>query len=135
MGQSSKPAVPALLAALKDNNEDVRYYAVLALLRSGIKLPEVLPGIIVGLKDQKHVHKPIFEYLEALGPEAKEAVPALIAAFGTNSGDRASIARILGSIGPAAKKALPTLIDFLQHPEAGAEAQKAVQDALKKINK
>jgi HEAT repeat protein len=47
-----------------------------------------------------------------LGPEAKDAVPALIAALkdDKNSGLRYHAARALGDIGPAAKDALPALV-------------------------
>jgi beta-lactamase regulating signal transducer with metallopeptidase domain/HEAT repeat protein/protein involved in polysaccharide export with SLBB domain len=110
MGKSAKPAMPALLAALKDDHVDARYYAALAMLETGVNLPESLPG--------------------------KEAVPVLIAAFRENPVDRASIARVLGNIGPPAKDALPMLIEFMEQPKVkGTLAGDAVQEALRKISK
>jgi HEAT repeat protein len=136
MGQNAKPAMPALLAALKDDNRDVRHNAFLALLNSGMKLSEALPGIATELKEQNYSHEPIYAYLQALGPDAKEAVPVLIETFGRNQ-DRLSIARVLGSMGPAAKDALPTLTAFLKRPvPRGSEpTQDAVREALRKISK
>jgi HEAT repeat protein len=91
----------------------------------------------MALQDQEcRVREIALLYINELGPEAKEAVPALIASFKehTDLGERAAIARALGSIGPAAKPALPILIEFPEQP-AGSDARTAVQEALRKISK
>ncbi len=70
--------------------------------------------------------------MQALGPEAKEAVPALLARFKEAPVEHTAIARALGSIGPAAKEAVPTLIDVQPRDEG---EKMAVQEALRKISK
>ena len=137
MGQMAKPAIPALLKELKDENENVGYLALVTLLKIGVPLQEALPGIIMGLKEERKVHKPIFDYLEALGPKAKDAVPALIEAFkAANPSDQEEIARVLGNIGAGAKEALPTLADFLHGRKSRrGETVAAVQEAMRNISK
>jgi beta-lactamase regulating signal transducer with metallopeptidase domain/protein involved in polysaccharide export with SLBB domain len=135
MGQDAKPAVGALLAAYQhqENDGDSRVEALWALQRIGAKVDEVLPTLIIMTKDKNSgLRDAAFKYLEALGPSAREAVPALIAAFNENP---EFVARALGSIGPAAKAALPTLLNWV--PPSGPKAPDtvAVQEALRKISK
>ena len=81
------------------------------------------PGSSGSLKTYKnYVRDPIWKYLETLGPEAKEAVPLLVADFngGYPPERRVLIARTLGSIGPAAKETVPTLVKFLKDEEEQA---------------
>jgi HEAT repeat protein len=66
--------------------------------------------------------------LGEVGPAAKEAVPALIAALkGMDDGVRESAASALGRIGPAAREAIPALEAAARDGVWGAES------ALKKI--
>jgi HEAT repeat protein len=55
--------------------------------------------------------------LSRLGPEARDAVPALIEAMKGETLVRENAALALGQIGPEAREAVPTLIEVLNDPE------------------
>ena len=80
----------------------------------------------------------------AYGPEAKEAVPALIALAKnstTNYDRQVQVARALGEIGPDAKEAIPVLKEILKENRVNAnfnvsfEPQASIQKAIDKIGK
>jgi hypothetical protein len=56
----------------------------------------------------------ICDYLAALGPEAKDAVPPLIMLLNSVPPTLEAVIRVLGEIGPAAKEAVPRLMEFRQ---------------------
>lgn len=73
----SETAVPALLAALKENHKDE---AAQALMRLGPKAKAAVPELAKLVKDWAGDRAPV-EILVAIGPDAKEAAPALAAAL------------------------------------------------------
>ena len=51
LGEAATRALPDLLEALKDSDEDVRYYTAQALGKIGPKAKEAVPALIEALKD------------------------------------------------------------------------------------
>ena len=75
IGPDARDAVPALTLALKDENIDVRECAEMAL---GTIEKGVIPYFIINLKDESpDVRIEATFALGRIGPDAKEAVPAL----------------------------------------------------------
>jgi HEAT repeat protein len=85
--------------------------------------------------------------LSLLGPEARSAVPSLIAALKKDAIVRQNAALALGQIGPAARDAVPALKEALSDPEwtvrrhaalalghIGADARQAIP-ALRKLSR
>lgn len=91
MNPPSKDALPFLVAALADNNLNVRYWAATALKKFGPEATGAVPGLIGALKTfpggKPELEGPVryfpdvrsvsAEALGAIGPGAKEAIPAL----------------------------------------------------------
>ena len=70
--------MPALLEALKDEDEDVRRLAVFALGRISPAPKDAVPALIEALKDEDEDVRAGAAYaLGKIGPAAKDAVPAL----------------------------------------------------------
>ena len=74
-----------------------------------------LPTLIQDLKDEDlNVRLKALRGLGKLGPAAKEAVPAMVAAMKADNQVAFDAVEALGNIGPGAKEAVPALIDSLQ---------------------
>ena len=70
--------MPALLEALKDEDEDVRRLAVFALGRISPAPKDAVPALIEALKDEDEDVRAGAAYaLGKIGPAAKDSVPAL----------------------------------------------------------
>jgi hypothetical protein len=79
IGPAAADAVPALVEALKDQNQDVRGWAVHGLSRIG---PAAMPGLVEALKNQDAgVSGTAARALGRIGPAAADAVPALVEAL------------------------------------------------------
>jgi len=125
-------AVPALIAALGDANENVRANAAKALARIGPAAVEAVPTLIAALGDaNENVRANAAKALARIGPAAVEAVPALIAALGdANENVRANAAEALEQIGFSVRRdTLESRIDALTQEvyksQADAEAARA----------
>jgi HEAT repeat protein len=55
IGPEAKEAVPALIAALKDQDAGVRWEAATALGEIGLEAKEAVPALIAALKDQNEL--------------------------------------------------------------------------------
>jgi len=104
LGEGAAPALPALLTAVSDADEETRYYALLALGEAGGKAPEVVPALSARL------------------------------AANHSAAIRCAAAHALGRIGPAAAPAAPALAEMLRsHNErvrcTGATALAAIGEA------
>jgi HEAT repeat protein len=102
-----------LEAILKE--EDDRVDAAGAILRIQSTNKAALTVIIDTLKDENASYGALMA-LERLGPQARDAVPSLIALLKSHQEyvvDQAE--RVLGKIGPAAKEAVPALIEEMKH--------------------
>jgi HEAT repeat protein len=155
LGTDAKSAVPALAAALRDQKKEVGEAAAEALGSMGKEAVKPLadflkseaPPAVKG-KDVKkkgpapdseanEVRRKAAEAIGKIGPDAKDAVDALIACL-RDPGCRAEAAAALGSIGPDAKKAvgpLQNLIDAKGANKRDAVLRKVVNEALAKIQK
>ncbi|NQT90763.1 MAG: HEAT repeat domain-containing protein, partial [Candidatus Omnitrophica bacterium] len=150
IGSDAKSAISALTEALKDENGDVRVYAAEALGEIGPAAKSAIPALTEALKDEgmyvrfsaaealskiKSTISPLIEALKdkdwivrvlvaqtlgEMGPEAKDAIPALTEVLKTEALKdedwpvRYRAACALGEIGPAAKSAIPALTEALQ---------------------
>ena len=74
IGRDSKPAVPMLIDALKDDDELVREHAAEAL--GDIGSPEAIPHLTRALEDEAgRVRRDAVSSLGRFGPAAKAALP------------------------------------------------------------
>ena len=122
--------VGSLIKALDNENQAARKEARDGLVHIG---HPAVPALIGALKhEQQWVRWEVAEALGKIGPDAKDAVPALIDVFlhdKMNTPRRAAAEGLMG-IGPSAKAAVPALIEKLDDPAVGFE----VRQALKKID-
>src|SRR5262249_48889860 len=112
MGAEAKTAVPALIVALKDQEEDVRCVVADALGAIGPAAREAVPALAEGLKD-KDSGPHCAHALALLGNEAKPAIPALAEAMQLPA-IRPHAAQCLGRLGTLG---LPTLQKALQETD------------------
>src|SRR5262249_22184727 len=134
LGQVGAPGSDAVLKALTDPRAEVRQAAVVALGRDlgcnrptggppPVRLPDqapkfspslALPALVKMLTDDRSVvRRAAVVSLEAHGPEARSAIPQLLAAVGDDNEARCRVALALLAIGPEAKAAVPFLTDAL----------------------
>jgi len=121
LGPEAKPAVPALVAALDDDQDQVLFWASTALANLGPAAQEATAELIKRLgsqggrryKDQAHLR-----VATALARIGTHAVPQLIKALGDDSPSiRSGSARVLGNMGPTAREAVPALVSLLADNE------------------
>jgi len=141
MGPAAKDAVPALVAALKEEDPERSLHIEVSNALEKIGAAAV-PALIEALKDREaYTRRRAAMILGEIGPPAKDAVPALVAALKDESlWVRAYAARALGGgfftvlpwdvlgsqlvfitraetrggIGPEARAAIPALIEALE---------------------
>ena len=114
MGPTAKAATAPLLEMLKDENEEVRWDAILALEKTGpaVAIP-VLMNRLQGNDQQARETAALA--LRSFGTVAKATVPALTALLGhRESGVRRAAAFVLGQMGSEAKPAIPALTALLK---------------------
>jgi len=114
--QIGSPAVPDLLEALADDENDIRQVWVARTLgRIGSDPASAVPALAKALKsEQSHVREAVAEALAEFGPAAEPAVPALVSSLADwHPGVRRAAARSLAHIGGAAELATPGLIQLL----------------------
>ena len=119
IGPEAKAAVPALVEALKDkDDESLREAALMSLIKINPNPKTVIPAFIEALKDtSRFVRYLAASALDRFGSEARAAVPNLIELLSNKKEDvevRREAARTLGRIGSEAKPAVPALIEALK---------------------
>jgi HEAT repeat protein len=126
--------IPALIAALKDQNSTVRRWCILALGEIGPEAEAAVPALTEALLDKTiRVRQGAAAALGRIGPKAKSAVPALILALKDRDVSvRWAAASGLAGIGPDAKAALPALRDASESEDI--EIQRQATNALKNID-
>ncbi len=134
-GSAASPAVPGLVAALRDPDLRIRWFAAEALALIGPSAKAAVPALIEALRSRDVAAAGVLrgngafmfgamedgpirliaaEALGRIGPSAKAAIPDLIAAVsGPDSRVRSEAARALGGIGPDAAAAIPELLRIL----------------------
>jgi HEAT repeat protein len=132
--------MPALLAALRDREPDVRAAAATAIEVLGPEARTAVPMLVWALRDREvAVRRAVARALAAIGPAALGGAQALIEALADGDpGVRAAAARGLGAIGPAARRAVVDertaegeLGKLLQDPDP--EVQQAACTALEAL--
>jgi HEAT repeat protein len=127
IGPAAKDAVPALLDALKDGDRNTREWAAVSLGKIHARPKVVIPALIEVLKTNGGA----VQAIGAFGPQAKDAVPALIDALQDEAPYGAVDA--LGAIGPDAKDALPALRALLRKSKDDDELRGTINEAIQKI--
>ena len=123
-----EPLVPVLIRALERDD------ALLAKLNSkwGYRLPDVMRRWLPACGKAEKIHAQAAQALGVLGPDARQAVPALVRSSRDLAEDvsRAS-AEALGRIGPLARAAVPALTAMLASPASSLRV--AAAQALGRI--
>jgi HEAT repeat protein len=114
LGKIGPVAVPVLVGALGNANEEVRRVAAWALGRIGPAAAEAVPALVGAFKKAAASSvRPVAA--AALGKIGPAAVPALVGALGDADKEvRRVAAATLGEIGPAAAEALPALAGVVE---------------------
>lgn len=141
-GAKAATAVPALIAALKEDKEPaVRASVAEALGGIGKFARAAVPGLLAALKDTDAlVRETAAEALADINADAKTVVPALVKLLGDPDRDvRCAAATAIGDFGVDAREAVPELKKALKdkHPfvrEAAADALKAIDLAGRKLD-
>jgi HEAT repeat protein len=130
LGAIGKPAVPALIEALKDKDPWIRGGAIGALLSIGPSAEAAVPALIrVLAEDSDPLRRAAALALGQIGPGAQEAVPELVKAMRGGKLLLSQYAAVaLGKIGPGAKAAVPALREALKgsDPSLAADAAGAL---------
>ncbi|HTU16842.1 MAG TPA: HEAT repeat domain-containing protein [Gemmataceae bacterium] len=135
IGEEARPAIPALIAVLNDKSGEVRVTAINTLQIIGAGKEAVGPvSRLLRDKDFRfNVQLQAYRFLQGLGADAKEAVPALIAIVKEPKGaNREAAIETLGIIGPGAKEALPILNELLR--DKNGLRRDEIVEALKRID-
>jgi RNA polymerase sigma factor (sigma-70 family) len=142
-GPKAKAATPKLLeAVVKDAAPRCRRQALAALKFVKPDAKTVVPTLREALRDEDpDLRLNAISFLGELGPEAKEAVPDLIAALkkvkdDKDRSERLRIIDVLGNMGPAAKEAIPVLTEMMSRIGSNdPHTRNRAVDALAKISK
>jgi len=154
LGAAAKPALPALLKALDDDDKQIWSYAIQAIAVIGPDAQEAIPTLIErmdsrkgGRGRQRDARQGIMRTAYALSRIGAPAIQPLTEALGqTDLTLRLGATRALGGIGPAAHDAIPALIKnlgdsqdplrdesaqalALMGPEAGSALVAALKDS------
>jgi tetratricopeptide (TPR) repeat protein len=127
IGPDAREAAPILIKYLPVRG--VSDEAATALVGIG---PAAVPDLVTTFQDERKriVHPHILAVLGRLGPDAREAVPALVQRLPRNANaaddERALVASTLGEVGPAAKEAVPALIETIRAKKFGPVESEAV---------
>jgi HEAT repeat protein len=137
VGAEDPGVIPALMAALKDQNFIVRKNAAIALGENGPAAKSVTPALVETLKDDNPVvRREAAVALAKVQGDSDLTVPALIAALKDSDvwvRDRAIGS--LGELGPRAKAAIPALLEIMkQSPGRETDTSGRAIAALQKID-
>jgi HEAT repeat protein len=124
-------AAPAVVTALKDADQDVRFRMLVTLKSIGGDAKVVVPALIEVMKSDKELRYLAAQALGQYGSVAKDAVGALTDALletiqPDNRQSSISFVWALGQIGPDAAPAVETLIDATKTFEAELAGQAAL---------
>lgn len=150
MGSGAKAAVPALIDMANTGDEELQSTTLLALGKIASKEKSVfgtaVPVLVTALKDKQRKTDPRASAAAALGmlgPDAKDAVPALVEALSVedvSKGEeeltiRGCALRALGAMGPGAVAAVPDLVVILQDRRYPSYHRRLAAEALGAIGK
>ena len=116
-------AVPEIVRGLAD--PELRHYATRVLFLMGADGARSVPELVAAMKaagdgaDDRQFRREILMTLAQLGPQAAQAVPALIEGLDAADPENRALAAIaLGKIGAQAREAIPALREKLQEARA-----------------
>ncbi len=112
IGQAAAPALPYILKDINDSNLEAHTFGAIIKIKPDPKI--IVPELIKILKNQTKSEK-LFaaSVLEKIGPNARDAIPALENCIGTN---QIEFARALITIDPENTKAVEHLERFAEMP-------------------
>jgi HEAT repeat protein len=132
MGPDARPATTVLLEALDDDDDLVRRWAAVSLIRIGPP-KEIFPSLTKALKGRKIKFDHRYaDALEEIDPDSA-AVPFLLEVLapkdegGELLDDELRAIRFFGLIGPEAKEAVPFLLHLLKDEFFGKQAAKSLK--------
>ncbi|MFT4546763.1 MAG: HEAT repeat protein [Verrucomicrobiales bacterium] len=134
LGAGALPALPGLIRALQDDDEQVAARAMTAIARIGPGAPDAIPGLIEAMDPERRRYdeQVVFRSAYALGEIGEAAVEPLRTALQSKSDKRRwGAAQALGLIGEKAAAAVPELLVALGDSEPGVRG--AVTEALGSI--
>jgi HEAT repeat protein len=128
----AKQAVPALVQALKDSDQDVRTNAAWALIEfaKDEAIVEHLPAVGEALKDAG-ARSSAAVILSRVGPRAVDVLTRAL--LHKDPETRRTACRVLGEIGPPARSALPALQAATEDKDA--EVREEAQRAILNVNR
>jgi serine/threonine-protein kinase len=123
-GREARGAVPVLVAALRDRNDQVRWRSAEALGKIGPDAAEAVPALADALDRSDLLSQEAAKALGRMGAAARPAVNALASAL-TRSDVylRREAAKALVKLGPEAAGAVPTLIEALGDKDRTVRAE------------
>lgn len=136
LGAKSLPALPALIGALRDDDEQVAARAITAIARIGPEAGEAIPALIDIMDPERRRYngQVIYRSAYALSEIGKQAVDPLREALkSSRDGQRSGAALALQLMGAPAAPAIPELIRALHDGES--EVALAAAEALGAIGK
>jgi beta-lactamase regulating signal transducer with metallopeptidase domain/HEAT repeat protein/protein involved in polysaccharide export with SLBB domain len=109
-------ALPVLRDGLKDENRNVRRFAVAALYRGSPEWEAAVPALLAATRDKdRYVRRVAIRAVETIDPKAKGFIPALVAALQDDDAQvRIQAVRALAQRGPSARAAVPALVGLLK---------------------
>jgi len=136
MGVDAAPALPALIAAARDDADPyVREAAVISLGKLAAHFTEAIPPVVDAVADDtSRIRLFAVQAVREIGPGAVGAVPALVAHLSRKHDPIVREAAFaLGAIGPDAAAALPALLESRRKAPEDARVRRAIELAVCKI--
>jgi HEAT repeat protein len=126
-GPAARPALPALLEAMKDKEAEVRWTSAMAVGKIGPEAREAVPALVALFRDEDPlVREHAAESLGDIGPDAHAAVPALTEILNDPVARvRRDAVRSLGQIGSAARPATEKVKSLLKDKDEKVRAAAA----------
>ncbi|MBI3461762.1 MAG: HEAT repeat domain-containing protein [Planctomycetes bacterium] len=78
IGPAAHAAAPSLVETLKDQEKSLRYQAAITLSKMGLAAHEAVPVLVEAMEDKSGPRLAAVLWLGSIGPEAKDAFPALL---------------------------------------------------------
>jgi len=135
LGHCGKPAVPYLLARLRQADDRTLDTVIIALGNAGPDAAPAVPELMRFLSAEDSLRRGYVVWaLGRIGPPAAPAVPELVRLLTDRKQGwlfRRDVAKALGGIGPGARDAVPALENALKDEDSSVRA--AAAEALKGI--
>lgn len=136
-GEAAAPALPILLDALRDGDQELKQQAAAAIGNLGDAAATAVPHLIKALAAaDKELQRHAALALGGVGEKAEDAIPALVKLLSSAAEfaeARVEAAVALSKIGPrkAAEDAVPGLLRILEDPASDAKVRERLMWALR----